>query len=147
MDTQYMADVRIGSPAQTFTIIPDTGSSNLWVYSGKCWSIVCLTHNTYKQSKSSTYKKNGNKFVLNYGSGTSSGFLSQDNIGFGDLAASNFAFGEVDSVAGIAFLASQMDGILGLAWDSISQGGIPTFFTAQTTTNDRSFSFFLSHLG
>lgn len=40
-----------------------------------------------------------------------------------------------------------MDGIFGMAWDSISQGGIPTFFTAQTTTNDRSFSFFLSHLG
>jgi hypothetical protein len=40
-----------------------------------------------------------------------------------------------------------MDGILGLAWDSISQNGIPTFFTAQDTTNDRSFSFYLSHLG
>jgi len=50
-----MARIRIGTPAQEFDIIPDTGSSNVWVYSGKCWSIVCLTHNTYKQGKSSTY--------------------------------------------------------------------------------------------
>ncbi len=128
-------------------MVPDTGSSNLWVYSGKCWSVVCLTHNTYKSSKSTTYTKNGAKFILQYGSGNSSGFLSKDNIGFGDLVAKSFDFGEVDSVAGIAFLASPLDGILGLAFDSISQGGIPTFFTAQTTTNDRSFSFFLSHLG
>jgi hypothetical protein len=147
MDTQYFAEIRIGTPAQTFTVIPDTGSSNVWVYSGKCWSIVCLAHDTYKQSKSSTYKKNGAKFVLSYGSGNSSGFLSKDNVGFGDLKANTFDFGEVDSVAGISFLASSMDGIFGLAWDAISQGGIPTFFTAQTTTNDRSFSFFLSHLG
>lgn len=55
MDTQYMARIRIGTPAQEFDIIPDTGSSNVWVYSGKCWSIVCFTHNTYSQSKSSTY--------------------------------------------------------------------------------------------
>ena len=104
-----------------------------------------MTHNTYKQAKSNTYKKNGKEFILNYGSGSSKGFLSQDNVGFGDLIAKDFAFGEVDSVSGISFLASSMDGIFGLAWDAISQGGIPTFFTAQTTTNDRSFSFFLSH--
>lgn len=73
--------------------------------------------------------------------------MSQDNVGFGDLVAKDFAFGEVTSVAGISFLASPMDGILGLAWDSISQGGIPTFFTAQDTSDDRSFSFYLSHLG
>lgn len=145
MDTQYLAEIRIGSPAQEFTIIPDTGSSNVWVYSGKCWSVACLTHNTYKSGKSSSYKKNGKEFVLNYGSGSSKGFLSQDNVGFGDLVAKSFAFGEVDSVSGISFLVSSMDGIFGLAWDSISQGGIPTFFTAQESTNDRSFSFFLSH--
>lgn len=82
-----------------------------------------------------------------YGSGNSSGFLSKDNVGFGDLQAKSFDFGEVDTVAGLSFLASKMDGIFGMAFDSISQGGIPTFFTAQTSTNDRSFSFFLSHLG
>ncbi len=145
MDTQYMAKIEIGTPTQEFLVIPDTGSSNVWVYSGKCWtSPACWTHNTYSE-KSKSYHENGTPFELNYGSGSSSGFLSQDNVRFGDLVAKDFAFGEVDQVSGIAFLASKMDGILGLAFDSISQGGIPTFFTAEETTDDRSFSFFLSH--
>jgi cathepsin D len=147
MDTQYMAEITIGTPPQTFNIIPDTGSSNVWVYSGKCWtSPACWTHNTYSE-KSKSYIKNDTPFELNYGSGSSSGFLSQDNVAFGDLQAKEFAFGEVDNVSGIAFLVSKMDGIFGLAWDAISQGGIPTFFTAEETTDDRSFSFYLSHLG
>lgn len=146
MDTQYMAEIEIGTPGQTFNIIPDTGSSNVWVYSGKCWSAACWTHDTYKEGKSKTWKEDGRDFELLYGSGGASGFLSNDNVKFGDLVAHEFAFGEVTSVSGISFLASKMDGILGLAWDAISQGGIPTFFTAEDSTDDRSFSFYLSHL-
>ena len=146
MDTQYFAEIEIGTPPQTFKIIPDTGSSNVWVYSGHCWAIACFTHHTYND-KSKTYTKNGTNFELHYGSGSTEGYLSNDHVKFGDLVAKNFAFGEITSVSGIAFLASSMDGIMGLAWDAISANGIPTFFTAEETTDDKSFSFFLSHLG
>lgn len=147
MDTQYMAEIRIGTPAQEFMVIPDTGSSNVWVYSGKCWtSPACYTHNTYKEGKSKTFVKEGSDFELHYGSGGASGFISKDTVGFGDLVAKEFAFGEVSSVSGISFLASQMDGILGLAWDKISVGGWPTFFEGEESSADHSFSFYLSHL-
>lgn len=44
MNTQYFVDVQIGSNDQTFTVVPDTGSSNLWVYSASCNSVCCRTH-------------------------------------------------------------------------------------------------------
>lgn len=144
-----MAEVEIGTPPQTFEIIPDTGSSNVWVYSSKCsiLSIACKTHHQYSEKASSTYEKDGRKFELSYGSGDVAGFISKDTVQFGGLTAEHFGFGEMTSVAGVAFLASKMDGILGLGFDSISQGNLPTFFTAEDTTEEKSFSFFLSHLG
>ena len=51
-------------------------------------------------------------------------------------------FGEVTSVSGISFYVSQMDGILGLAYDTISVDGLKTFMdNAQVT--DKSFSMYL----
>ena len=106
MNTQYFADITIGTPAQTFTVVPDTGSSNLWVYSKKCYAVPCWYHTTYDNSASSTYVKDGQKFAITYGSGSIGGTVSKDNVNFGDSSATSFGFGEVTSVSGVSFLAS-----------------------------------------
>ncbi len=142
MNTQYFAEVSVGTPAQKFLVIPDTGSSNLWMYSSNCWAVPCFYHDKYDSSKSGSYKADGRPFKITYGSGSIDGFVSTDTAKLGDSTATGFAFGEVNSVSGIAFLASQMSGILGLAYDTISVDKLPTFVD-QSDTNDKSFSFVL----
>lgn len=51
-------------------------------------------------------------------------------------------FGEVTSVSGASFYASEMSGILGLAYGSISVDALPTFIDASSLT-DKSFAFYL----
>merc|ERR1712086_595138 len=53
LNAQYFVEVEIGTPGQKFVMVPDTGSSNLWVYSHSCWSIPCWTHKNTGDSTSS----------------------------------------------------------------------------------------------
>ena len=141
MNTQYFIDIELGSDGQKFTVVPDTGSSNLWVYSKHCWSVACFTHSTYNSKKSTTYEKDGQTFDITYGSGSVKGFVSKDVAKVGDISAT-MSFGEIQHVKGSTFLVSQMDGILGLAYDQISVDKLPTFMSS-TDLSEKSFAFYL----
>jgi len=143
MNTQYFIEVEIGTPAQKFTVVPDTGSSNLWVYSSNCRSIPCRTHDTYNSNNSSTYEEGGASFEIQYGSGGIKGFESTDNAAFGG-ATSKMGFGEIQHCSGASFYVSQMDGIVGLGYDTISVNHLPTFMTASDLP-EKSFSFYMKN--
>jgi saccharopepsin len=130
MNAQYYTEISIGSPAQTFKVILDTGSSNLWVPSTKCTSIACFLHTKYDSSASSTYKANGTAFAIQYGSGSMEGFVSSDTLRIGDITIPNQDFAEATKEPGLAFAFGKFDGILGLAYDVISVNHItPPFYS------------------
>jgi Eukaryotic aspartyl protease len=52
-------------------------------------------------------------------------------------------FGEISKVSGAAFYASQMSGILGLAYSSISVNNLPSFVD-KSDLADKSFAFYLN---
>lgn len=86
-------------------------------------------HAKYDSSKSSTYKANGTEFAIRYGSGSLEGFVSQDTVTIGDLSIKHQDFAEATKEPGLAFAFGKFDGILGLAYDTISVNHIvPPFY-------------------
>jgi len=129
MNAQYYTEISLGNPPQTFKVILDTGSSNLWVPSTKCTSIACFLHTKYDSSASSTHKPNGTAFSIRYGSGSMEGFVSHDHLTIGDLTIKEQVFAEATKEPGLAFAFGKFDGILGLAYDTISVNSIvPPFY-------------------
>lgn len=146
-DAQYYGEIQLGTPAQSFQVIFDTGSSNLWVPSSDCKTFSCALHSKYNASKSSTYQKDGTAFTLNYGSGSVEGHVSVDNVTIAGLEIDAVKFGEVTKETGISFAVGKMDGIAGMAWPKLAQFGETPFFVelaSQGKVEDNSFSFYLT---
>jgi len=148
-DTQYYGPITLGSPDQPFGVVFDTGSSNLWVPSQKCpWDDwACDLHNKYFSDKSSPYVKNGTTFRIEYGSGETSGFISRDLLKLGSIHVQNQDFGEATEETGPSFILAEFDGILGLAFETISVDHVtPVWYNilSQKLVDDPVFAFWLS---
>ena len=75
-DMAYMGALEIGTPPQSFNIIYDTGSTDLWVPSGNCTDEACTGKNVYKSVNSTSFQHDGRPYSIQYGSGAVSGFAS-----------------------------------------------------------------------
>jgi cathepsin D len=145
-DVGYYGPITIGTPPQPFTVIFDTGSSNLWVPSIKCVQKVCKQHDQYNSTRSTTYVKNGQPLSIQYGSGSMNGFLSQDTVIVAGIVVKKQVFGEATSEAK-DFEGQPFDGLLGMAFVSISADSVvPVFYNmvSQKVVQSGVFGFYLS---
>jgi len=139
--------VGLGTPAQNFSVVFDTGSSNLWVPSTRCSDLACIMHPRYDLTKSSTYVANGTQFHIQYGSGELWGVISQETLMMGNLAIQNQGFAESTKEPSIPFAVAKFDGILGMGWPKISvEGVVPPFnnLIDQKLVDQPVFSFWLN---
>jgi len=141
-NAQYYGPITIGTPPQKFNVIFDTGSSNLWVPSkGTQWFNF---HSKYDHSKSSTYTKNGTKFAIQYGSGSLTGFVSQDAVTIGSAVVKDQLFAEATVEPGLAFKLGKFDGIMGMAFQAIAVDGMqPAWYGALSADDDKAFGVYL----
>nr|XP_021394513.1 renin [Lonchura striata domestica] len=148
LDTQYFGEISIGTPAQTFKVVFDTGSANLWVPSYKCSPLysACVSHSRYDSSKSRTYIANGTGFAIRYGTGSVKGVLSQDIVMVSDIPIIQ-VFAEATALPAFPFIFARFDGVLGMGYPSQAIDGITPVFDrilAQQILQEDAFSVYYS---
>lgn len=125
MNTEYYGSIQIGTPPQSFAVIYDTGSANLWVPGQGCDG--CGNHPTFHETTSSSYHSDGRNISIRYGSGPISGILANETVQLGSATIPKVPFLEVESNGlGLAYLLGKFDGISGLGLRGISAGGVTT---------------------
>lgn len=148
-DSEYYGRISLGTPSQSFLVIYDTGSSNLWVPSSSCDGSKfpsCTNHTLFDDTKSSTYSANGKALTIPYGSGTCSGHLSNDVITIGGYKVKG-TFGEITNEPGDVWSESPFDGICGLGYPQIAVDQVTTPFDLLMNgkvLDKNEFSFYLS---
>ncbi|XP_061013384.1 pregnancy-associated glycoprotein 2-like [Dama dama] len=145
LDIAYVGTITIGTPPQEFQVIFDTGSADLWVPSITCGSPACKTHTTFNPQNSSSFREAGRPVTIVYGSGLIQGFLGSDTVRIGNFVSLNQSFGL--SVVEFGFDGVPFDGVLGLAFPSISiTGAMPIFdnLWSQGAFSEPVFAFYLS---
>ncbi|KAM8779991.1 gastricsin [Rhynchonycteris naso] len=148
MDAAYFGEISIGTPPQNFLVLFDTGSSNLWVPSVYCQSQACSGHSRFNPSQSSTYSTNGQTFSLQYGSGSLTGFFGYDTLTVQSIQVPNQEFGLSENEPGTNFVYAQFDGIMGMAYPALAEGGATTALQGllqEGALTSPVFSFYLSN--
>lgn len=139
-DMYYYGVITFGTPPQPFTVLFDTGSSNLFVPSTKCTS--CSNKHKYNSKKSSTYKGTGKSFDM---PGWVEGNIAVDDVNVSNVTIKGQAFGEGTTVGATA--SDVYDGLFGLAFQSISTDNlVPPFYNmiSQGLVDRPVFSFWMN---
>uniref|UniRef100_A0A3Q3WG49 Peptidase A1 domain-containing protein n=1 Tax=Mola mola TaxID=94237 RepID=A0A3Q3WG49_MOLML len=147
MDAQYFGEIILGTPGQNFSVVFDTGSSDLWVPSAYCVSQACGYHRRFKAFESASFRHDGRMFGIHYGSGHLLGVMGRDTLKISGMTILNQEFGESVYEPGATFVMAKFDGVLGMAYPSLAEIlGNPVFdsMLAQKTVEKPIFSFYLS---
>jgi cathepsin D len=146
LDAQYFGDIGIGSPAQIFRVVFDTGSTQFWIPSIHCVpsNVACSVHAQYDSSKSSTYVANGTDVEIIFGLGSLSTYLSVDVITIGDIKIQNQGFCEVINESGTNLENFKFDGILSLGYPPDSFRGVFNNMFDQKLVSENIFGIWLN---
>ncbi|KAF8444969.1 aspartic peptidase domain-containing protein [Boletus edulis BED1] len=144
-DSSYSGVVLIGTPAQEFQLILDTGSSDLWVATDQC--STCSGVPLFNPSKSTSYKNDTSTLQITYGSGEVQGSVSEDTVSFAGFTMSQQLLSVSLTTDGL--LTTGLSGIIGLAFDTLSALQTTPFWQVLLNQNKLSssvFSFYLARL-
>lgn len=119
-DTEFVASISVGTPAQVLPMDFDTGSSDLWVMGAGVSGTS--GHTTYDSSSSSTAKKlASDTWSISYGDGSSSsGDVYTDTVTIGNLTFAEQAVEVATTISSEFTSDTSISGLVGLAQSSIN---------------------------
>nr|XP_019049096.1 endopeptidase [Kwoniella bestiolae CBS 10118]OCF28026.1 endopeptidase [Kwoniella bestiolae CBS 10118] len=126
-DIGYLCEIQIGTPAQTFLMIMDTGSADTWVPSTSCGIANCGDHTAIGADNSKTFQASETQFQVTYGSGAVAGVLAADSMTIAGMTLVNHVMG-VTLQESVQFSANNVpfDGLVGLALGKLANQGVQT---------------------
>ncbi|KAJ2908545.1 hypothetical protein GGI21_002780 [Coemansia aciculifera] len=125
-DYYYYGYIGVGNPPQKFSVIFDTGSSNIWVPGEACRSSACVSHRRFDKSRSSTFLARSQKIEIQYGTGFVAGDIGVDTVQVSNaviLRNQSFALTSLEDKT-FELPRSQFDGLFGLGFTGGAEGGV-----------------------
>jgi len=165
--TEYYGEVAIGSPAQIFNVVFDTGSGNVVLPTVKCKEQVCIQHRRFQSAASNTSvqlayedetplekgQTDRDTTSITYGTGKLTGEYIRDSVCMGaeagDRVCTSADFLGVTTESRLPFIQLPFDGIFGLGLAGLSAGPNFNFVNRIVSSNSLAepmFSFFLRSL-
>lgn len=144
-DTDYYSEIKIGTPPQTFNVVLDTGSADLWVIGEELSRIREREFELspgFHRSNSKSFRSLDEKFQITYGSGSANGILGIDNVQQGLYSFAEQKFAIVNNVSA-HLLADNISGVMGMGFGTISSMNTLPFWQS---TNISIFSFGITRL-
>jgi hypothetical protein len=125
--TAYWGTVKLGTPAQEFKVIFDTGSGNLILPAKSCNMPGCNPHKKYDPSESSTSasivnERGEGSTEISFGTGDISGDYYKDKFCIAENLCSEVRFVAATAQSPEPFSETPFDGILGLGFKDLSMG-------------------------
>ena len=147
-DTQYYGNLDIGTPAQSFDVVFDTGSANLWVPSITCRAAGCLKHSRFNGNASSTFEPGGpsSGLYIRFGTGEVSGRVSRDTVACQGLVVRRQAFLEVAEERAFPFENYPFSGVVGMAPPALAAEGTRPIFDSMMHDRLLAHNLFAFHL-
>eukprot|EP00930_Biecheleria_cincta_P027961 TRINITY_DN1952_c0_g2_i1.p1 TRINITY_DN1952_c0_g2~~TRINITY_DN1952_c0_g2_i1.p1 ORF type:complete len:489 (+),score=93.69 TRINITY_DN1952_c0_g2_i1:86-1468(+) len=158
MSSEYTGYIGVGTTADGKSqfqarVVFDTGSTNLWVASVLCEEYPCTSESAsrfYDPAKSLTQEQfvgQHEDIDITFGTGELKGPLHTDTYRVGPMEVKKQSFAMIREMTGSVFSSFPFEGILGLAFPSLSFGGIEPFFETvikQKLLKNNEFAFYLN---
>lgn len=134
---QFFGLVRVGTPPQSFQVIFDTGSSDVWLPAAACG--VCAGERRYDARASESHEPLAEPFHLEYGSGNASGAVMRERLLLGaetdadaTLELAGVRMGSVTATTK-RLQRFHADGIVGLGLETLALITKPSLFRSSSS--------------